>query len=87
MSPPLALALERGWINGMSGCLTKICTDLSCGPPPFLSSRCRSVYHVVNDPGRDDLDRHPLILHKHMEVGWGGPAHGQRKKARLLPDA
>jgi hypothetical protein len=26
------------------------------------------VYHVVNDPGRDDLDRHPLILYKHMEV-------------------
>lgn len=23
---------------------------------------------MVNDPGRDDLDRHPLILQKHMEV-------------------
>jgi len=26
------------------------------------------VYHVVNDPNRDDLDRHPLILAKHLET-------------------
>lgn len=57
--------VRRAACQARTRCLWTPCTPSTTW---HTNAKNRSVYHVVNDPGRDDLDRHPLILQKHIEV-------------------